>query len=99
MFSIRKDCSAARAHQAFVSLGLRHMLVVDSHSVVVGIITRKDLDHAAGLGGGWLRWGEDSKYPCTVLYCNPIYIVLYTEVLYGTPRSIVPYTELYCTIH
>lgn len=52
-FTIRKDCSASRTHQAFVQLGLRHLIVVDSHNIVVGIITRKDLDHAAG--HGWWR--------------------------------------------
>lgn len=51
--TVRKDCSAARAHQVFVNLGLRHLLVVDVHNHVVGMITRKDLDHAAG--HGWWR--------------------------------------------
>mmetsp|Transcript_27215 Transcript_27215/g.70076 ORF Transcript_27215/g.70076 Transcript_27215/m.70076 type:complete len:298 (+) Transcript_27215:3-896(+) len=52
-FTIRTDCSAARAHQVFMGIGLRHLLVVDSAGHVVGIITRKDLDHAAG--HGWWR--------------------------------------------
>lgn len=47
-FTVRKDCAASRAHQAFIALGLRHLLVVDSGNNVVGMITRKDLDHAAG---------------------------------------------------
>jgi hypothetical protein len=34
-FVVRKDCSASRAHQAFVSLGLRHLMVVDTHNRVV----------------------------------------------------------------
>lgn len=38
----------------FLSLGLRHLPVVDETSRVCGIITRKDLDHAAGFGP-WRR--------------------------------------------
>ncbi len=44
----RQEASALRAHEIFVSLGLRHLCVVDSHNRVAGIITRKDLDRAAG---------------------------------------------------
>ena len=37
-----------------MGIGLRHLLVVDpSHRHVVGMITRKDLDRAAG--HGWWR--------------------------------------------
>lgn len=32
----------------FVSLGLRHLCVTDSYNRVAGVITRKDLDRAAG---------------------------------------------------
>eukprot|EP00197_Chlamydomonas_leiostraca_P009699 CAMPEP_0202866324 /NCGR_PEP_ID=MMETSP1391-20130828/7318_1 /ASSEMBLY_ACC=CAM_ASM_000867 /TAXON_ID=1034604 /ORGANISM="Chlamydomonas leiostraca, Strain SAG 11-49" /LENGTH=886 /DNA_ID=CAMNT_0049546257 /DNA_START=42 /DNA_END=2702 /DNA_ORIENTATION=+ len=60
-FTIRKDCSAARAHQVFVCLGLRHLIVVDAHNDVVGIITRKDLDHAAG--HGWWRMSHQAEPP------------------------------------
>lgn len=56
---MRKDCSAARAHQVFVNLGLRHLLVVDVHNLVVGMITRKDLDHAAG--HGWWRMSHNPQ--------------------------------------
>ncbi|KAG2454447.1 hypothetical protein HYH02_001466 [Chlamydomonas schloesseri] len=59
--TIRKDCSAARAHQVFLNLGLRHLLVVDAHNHVVGIITRKDLDHAAG--HGWWRMSHMAEPP------------------------------------
>ncbi|KXZ44967.1 hypothetical protein GPECTOR_60g745 [Gonium pectorale] len=59
--TIRKDCSAARAHQVFINLGLRHLLVVDAHNHVVGIITRKDLDHAAG--HGWWRMSHQAEPP------------------------------------
>lgn len=44
----RQEASAMRCHEIFVSLGLRHLCVVDSHNRVAGIITRKDLDRAAG---------------------------------------------------
>jgi chloride channel 7 len=47
--------------QCFVSLGLRHLLVVDAHHNLVGIITRKDLDHAAG--HGWWRASHNAEPP------------------------------------
>lgn len=40
-------------HHLFLSMSLRHLCVVDSRCRCVGIITRKDLDHAAG--SGWWR--------------------------------------------
>ena len=43
-----------RVHQVFVALGLRHLCVVDEWNRVVGIVTRKDLDRAAG-SGSWRR--------------------------------------------
>ena len=43
-----------RVHQVFVALGLRHLCVVDEWNRAVGIITRKDLDRAAG-SGSWRR--------------------------------------------
>jgi chloride channel 7 len=61
-FTVRRDCSAARAHQAFVGLGLRHLLVVDgSTAAACGVITRKDLDHAAG--HGWWRMSAVAPKP------------------------------------
>ena len=44
----------------FLSLGLRHLPVVDECSSVVGIITRKDLDYAAGFGP-WRRNKQASQ--------------------------------------
>lgn len=41
---------AARVHHIFQSLGLRHLAVVDPRGYVAGIITRKDLGHAAVAG-------------------------------------------------
>mmetsp|Transcript_19521 Transcript_19521/g.42325 ORF Transcript_19521/g.42325 Transcript_19521/m.42325 type:complete len:908 (+) Transcript_19521:79-2802(+) len=60
-FTINKDSSASRSHQVFLSLGLRHLIVVDQHNNVVGIITRKDLDHAAG--HGWWRLSHVADPP------------------------------------
>ena len=51
--SVRKECSAARAHSLFTAMGLRHLCVVSGDNHVVGVITRKDLDHASG--SGWWR--------------------------------------------
>ena len=50
----RQETSAFFAHTAFVSLGLRHLCVVDERSHVRGIVTRRDLDAAAG-HGAWRR--------------------------------------------
>lgn len=47
--------------QAFVLLGLRHLIVVDAQNRIVGIITRKDLDHAAG--HGWWRMSAQAPKP------------------------------------
>jgi len=37
------DFPAARAHGVFLSLALRHLIVVDDDYAVRGVITRKDL--------------------------------------------------------
>ena len=50
----RPETPAERAHAMFTLLGLRHMCVVDENSRVRGIITRRDLDYAAG-HGAWRR--------------------------------------------
>lgn len=47
----------------FVSLGLRHLVVVGEKNHVLGIITRKDLDRAAGRG--WWRRNEVSAAHCS----------------------------------
>ncbi|WZN60450.1 chloride channel protein [Chloropicon roscoffensis] len=51
--SVRRECSASRAHSLFTAMGLRHLSVVNGENEVVGVITRKDLDHASG--SGWWR--------------------------------------------
>ena len=50
----RPETPAERAHTMFTLLGLRHLCVVDENSRVRGIITRRDLDYAAG-HGAWRR--------------------------------------------
>ncbi|KAK9797036.1 hypothetical protein WJX73_002454 [Symbiochloris irregularis] len=52
--SVKHNTPAERAHDMFTSLGLRHLAVVDDQACVSGIITRQDLDHAAG-PGAWRR--------------------------------------------
>jgi CBS-domain-containing membrane protein len=47
--------------QVFVLLGLRHLIVVDAQNRIVGICTRKDLDHAAG--HGWWRMSAQAPKP------------------------------------
>ncbi|KAK9812846.1 hypothetical protein WJX72_004634 [[Myrmecia] bisecta] len=51
--TVRPECAGPRLHEIFYSLGLRHLCVVDGRNTVVGMITRKDLDRAAG--HGWWR--------------------------------------------
>ncbi len=56
----RPETPGERAHVMFLSMGLRHLPVVDEASHVVGIITRKDLDYAAGFGP-WRRNKQASQ--------------------------------------
>lgn len=44
--TVRMEMSAARVHRTFVTLGMRHLCVVNSRNHVCGVITRKDLHHA-----------------------------------------------------
>jgi len=53
MITVRPDTPAAYCHHMFVTMSLRHVCVTKSSGAVVGIITRKDLDRAAG--EGWWR--------------------------------------------
>jgi hypothetical protein len=50
----RAETPAPRAYAMFTQLGLRHLAVTDDSGAVRGIITRRDLDHAAG-HGAWRR--------------------------------------------
>ena len=61
MITVRPDTPAAYVHQMFVSMSLRHLCVVDASSRVLGIITRKDLDRAAG--HGWWRSNKMAPLP------------------------------------
>eukprot|EP00301_Raphidiophrys_heterophryoidea_P019496 c4423_g1_i2.p1 GENE.c4423_g1_i2~~c4423_g1_i2.p1 ORF type:complete len:468 (+),score=131.01 c4423_g1_i2:152-1405(+) len=40
---VTPECPLSRAYLLFCSMGLRHLMVVDSNHCVVGVITRKDL--------------------------------------------------------
>lgn len=46
--AVRLDTPAPRVHALFVGLSLRHLLVVDEANYARGMITRRDLAHAAG---------------------------------------------------
>ncbi|KAG7673304.1 hypothetical protein Ndes2437A_g01456 [Nannochloris sp. 'desiccata'] len=50
MLSVRPDTPATNLHKMFVALSLRHLCVTSDTGRVVGMITRKDLDNAAGRG-------------------------------------------------
>lgn len=52
--TVRTATPANEVHQLFLALSLRHLPVVDRRGIVWGMITRKDLDRAAGRG--WWRW-------------------------------------------
>ena len=59
--TVRPDTPAPRVHALFVALSLRHLPVVDARGYLLGIITRKDLDHAAGRG--WWRLTQVAPTP------------------------------------
>ncbi|XP_029432582.1 H(+)/Cl(-) exchange transporter 7-like [Rhinatrema bivittatum] len=42
-YTVPQDASLPRVFKLFRALGLRHLVVVDSHNRVVGMVTRKDL--------------------------------------------------------
>jgi CBS domain-containing protein len=50
--AVRRFTPAYRVHRLFLSLSLRHLCVIDRSNAAVGIITRRDLVHAAHWGGG-----------------------------------------------
>jgi chloride channel 7 len=50
MLTVRQDTPATALHKMFVALSLRHLCVTSDTGSVVGMITRKDLDNAAGHG-------------------------------------------------
>jgi chloride channel 7 len=59
--SVRPETPASRAHQLFLALSLRHLLVLDAGGAALGVITRKDLDAAAG--AGWWRSAAPAPAP------------------------------------
>ncbi|PRW45494.1 family transporter: chloride ion channel [Chlorella sorokiniana] len=46
--TVRLETPATRVHSMMLSLSLRHIVVVDENNYAVGIVTRRDLAHAAG---------------------------------------------------
>lgn len=44
--AVRRFTPAARVHELFLALSLRHLFVVDRTNAAVGIVTRKDLVRA-----------------------------------------------------
>ena len=58
-FTCRPETPGERTHLVFLSLGLRHLVVVDEDSSVAGMVTRKDLDYAAGFG----PWRRNKQVP------------------------------------
>lgn len=48
--TVQRKMLASRVHRTFVTLGMRHLCVVNHANRIVGIITRKDLEHAAEAG-------------------------------------------------
>lgn len=59
--AVRPGTPAADAHRLFLALSLRHLCVVDARGYLRGIITRSDLDHAAG--AGWWRRNRQAPTP------------------------------------
>lgn len=59
--TVRPQTPATVVHRMFVSLSLRHLCVTDAQGNVLGIITRKDLDNAAG--HGWWRANKIAPSP------------------------------------
>lgn len=59
IYYCRQEAPGDRTHRIFLSLGLRHLVIVDEGSHVVGIVTRKDLDYAAEVG----PWRRNKQVP------------------------------------
>ncbi|KAK2078993.1 hypothetical protein QBZ16_002683 [Prototheca wickerhamii] len=59
--TVRTATPAAEVHRLFLALSLRHLPVVDRFGIVWGMITRKDLDRAAGRG--WWRVADAPPTP------------------------------------
>ena len=57
--TVRPDTTAIAVHRMFLALSLRHLCVTDGSGRVVGMITRKDLDNAAGSG----HWRKNPVAP------------------------------------
>jgi len=75
---IHDSTSVARCHDQFRTMGLRHLVVIDSNHHVVGMVTRKDITDKA-LRAHWEAQGEHmEKYvnveplPPAVVYENDL---------------------------
>ncbi|KFM27830.1 H(+)/Cl(-) exchange transporter 7 [Auxenochlorella protothecoides] len=65
--TVRTATPANEVHQLFLALSLRHLPVVDRRGIVWGMITRKDLDRAAGRG-----WWRVNNPPATPELGSPL---------------------------
>jgi len=93
-FMIHESASVSRCHHEFRTLGLRHMVVIDSFHHVVGIITRKDITNKT-LKAHWEAQGEHmEKYVNIEPLPAPI-------VFEEQEKSLSPATKIkaYSTLH
>lgn len=72
--TVRPETPCPRVWQLFLSLSLRHLVVVDARGLALGMLTRKDLDHAAG--DGW--WRVNPMAP-TPVASNPTWITALSQ--------------------
>ena len=83
-FIIHESTSVSRCHKQFRTMGLRHLVVIDSSYNVAGIITRRDITEKV-LRSYWESHGEHIKIYCDVDTLPPA--VAYVEDDESAPNS------------